>query len=132
LTTHRRIRTTATLATLLVVIGCATIDQLAPPVGALALREGETMGVNAQNLEQGRAIYITKCARCHSPEPVAGYTEAQWRETLPRMSHEAMLTAQETSDVRNYVMVTLRAMAGSTGEAAAPDPAPAGDDTRGP
>jgi mono/diheme cytochrome c family protein len=132
LTTHRRIRTAATLATLLIVIGCAAIDQLAPPVGALALREGEAMGVTAQNLERGRTIYITNCARCHSPEPIASYSEAQWRETLPRMSHEAMLTAQETSDVRNYVMVTLRSAAGSTEKASPPEPAPAGDGTRGP
>ena len=120
------------LAALVTVIGCATINELAPPVGEPTLREGETMGVPAANLERGRTIYITKCAQCHSPEPVTGYSEGQWRETLPRMSHEAMLTAQETSDVRNYVMVTLRAMAGSTGEADAPEPAPAGDGTRGP
>jgi mono/diheme cytochrome c family protein len=97
------------------VIGCATIDELAPPVSALALREGEAMGVTAENLERGRTIYITNCARCHSPEPVAAYSEAQWRETLPRMSHESMLTAQEASDVRNYVMVTLRSMAAAAG-----------------
>jgi mono/diheme cytochrome c family protein len=109
------------------VIGCAAIEELAPPVGALALLEGEVMGVPAENLERGRTIYITRCARCHSPEPVAAYSEAQWRETLPRMSHQSMLTPQETADVRDYVMVTLRAMAGSPGEAAAPEPAPAGD-----
>ena len=132
MTTHRQIRTATTLAALATVIGCATIDELAPPVGALALREGEAMGVTGENLERGRTIYITNCARCHSPEPVAGYSEAQWRETLPRMSHEAMLTAEEASDVRNYVMVTLRSAAGSTGKAAASEPAPAGDGTRGP
>lgn len=70
------------------------------------------MGATADTLERGRSIYITQCARCHSPEPVTGYTEAQWRETLPRMSHEAMLTDQQTVDVRDYVMATLRAMAG--------------------
>jgi mono/diheme cytochrome c family protein len=97
------------------VIGCAAIDELAPPVGALALREGEAMGMTAENLERGRTIYITRCARCHSPEPVTGYTEAQWRETLPRMSHEAMLTSQEATDVRDYVMATLRAVADAAG-----------------
>ena len=132
MTTHRRFRAAVTLATLLVVIGCATIEELAPPVGALALREGEAMGVPAENLERGRTIYITNCARCHSPEPITGYSEAQWRETLPRMSHEAMLTAQETDDVRDYVMVTLRAMANSTWEQTAPESAPAGDGTREP
>ena len=132
MTTHRRIRTAGALAALVTVIGCATINELAPPVGELTLREGQTMGVLPANLERGRTIYITKCVQCHTPEPVTGYSEPQWRKTLPRMSHEAMLTAQETSDVRDYVMVTLRAMAGSTGEPTAPEPAPAGDGTRGP
>jgi mono/diheme cytochrome c family protein len=119
LNTHRQIRTTAATAALLAVIGCATIEELAPPVGALTLREGETMGVNAENLERGRTIYITQCARCHSPEPVTGYTESQWRETLPRMSHEAMLTDRETADVRDYVMATVAASAAaSTGDGA--------------
>jgi mono/diheme cytochrome c family protein len=132
LNTHRQIRTTAATAALLAVIGCATIEELAPPVGALTLREGETMGVNAENLERGRTIYITQCARCHSPEPVTGYTESQWRETLPRMSHEAMLTDRETADVRDYVMATLRAMGGSTGQVAASAAASTGDGARGP
>ena len=102
------------IAALLAVIGCATIEELAPPVGGLTMREGKTMGVSADNLERGRAIYITQCARCHSPEPVTRYTEAQWRETLPRMSHESMLTDQEAADVRDYVMATLRATAGQS------------------
>ncbi len=131
MTTPRNIRAAGTVAALLAVIGCATIDELAPPVGALALREGETMGVPAANLERGRTIYITRCARCHSPEPVAAYSEAKWRETLPRMSGQSMLTPQETADVRDYVLVTLRVMNSSTGGPAAPEPVPAGDRTRG-
>jgi len=132
LTTHPRTRAAAALAALVAVIGCATINELAPPVGEPTLREGETIGVPAANLERGRTIYITRCVQCHTPEPVTGYSEAQWRETLPRMSLDALLTPQETADVRDYVMATLLAMAGSTGETTAPEPAPAGDGTRGP
>jgi mono/diheme cytochrome c family protein len=120
LNTHRQTRTAAAVAALLTAIGCATIDELAPPVGVLTLSQGESMGVPAENLERGRLIYITQCARCHSPEPVTGYTEAQWRETLPRMSHEAVLTSQETADVRDYVLVTLRALAGGAAGVQAP------------
>jgi mono/diheme cytochrome c family protein len=122
LNTHRQTRTAAAIAALLAVISCATIEELAPPVGALALREGESMGIPAENLERGRTIYITQCARCHSPEPVAGFTEARWRETIPRMSHEAMLTQQQTADVRDYVLVTLRAMASAAAGVHGPHP----------
>ncbi len=84
------------------------------------------MGVPVENLERGRTIYITKCARCHSPEPVAAYSEAKWRETLPRMSGQSMLTPQETADVRDYVLLTLRVMNSSTGGPGAPEPVPGG------
>jgi mono/diheme cytochrome c family protein len=107
--------TTGTFAALMAFIGCQTLDQLAPPVGELTLREASNSNVPAENVERGRTIYISQCARCHTPEPVTRYSEAQWRETLPRMSLEAMLTAKETADVRDYVMVTLRAMTGSAG-----------------
>jgi mono/diheme cytochrome c family protein len=115
LKTRLTILTTGTFAALMAFIGCQTLDQLAPPVGELALREASSSNVPAESLERGRTIYISQCARCHTPEPVTRYSEAQWRETLPRMSMEAMLTAQETADVRDYVMVTLRAMADAGG-----------------
>jgi len=97
-------------AVLLAIVGCAGISELAPPVGERALREAATLDISAGRLERGRAIYITTCTRCHSPEPVAGYTLAEWRQTLPRMSERSKLTAQETADLRDYVMITLRAM----------------------
>ncbi len=108
---HRvTIPTAVPLAALLAIIGCAGMSELAPPVGERALREAATLDISAGRLERGRAIYITTCTRCHSPEPVAGYTLAEWRQTLPRMSERSKLTAQETADLRDYVMITLRAM----------------------
>ncbi len=69
--------------------------------GERALQEASMLDISAGRLERGRAIYITTCTRCHSPEPVAGYTLAEWRQTLPRMSERSNLTAQETADLRD-------------------------------
>ncbi len=69
------------------------------------------LDISAGRLERGRTIYITTCTRCHSPEPIAGYTLAEWRQTLPRMSEKSKLSAQEAADLRDYVTITLRAMA---------------------
>ncbi len=98
-------------ALLLAIVGCAGISELAPPVGERALREAALLDISAGRLERGRAIYITTCTRCHSPEPVAGYSLLQWRQTLPRMSKRSKLTARQTADLRDYVTITLRAMA---------------------
>ncbi len=99
------------LALLSLVIGCATIEQLAPPVGEQARRQAAILGVPAGDLEHGRLIYLTKCARCHSPEPVVGYTKRRWKDILPRMAQEAACTAEEAASVEAYVMMTLRAIA---------------------
>lgn len=99
------------LALLSMVIACATIEQLAPPVGEQARRQAAILGVPAEDLEHGRLIYVTKCAQCHSPEPVFGYTERQWKNILPRMAKEAACTAEEAASVEAYVMITLRAIA---------------------
>jgi mono/diheme cytochrome c family protein len=111
LSTRTHLPTIVTLAALVSVIGCAGIEQLAPPVGEPALREAVVLGVAAADVRHGRTIYVTTCAQCHSPEPVTGYTEAQWSKTLPRMSEQAMLSPQEAADVKAYVLVTLRAAA---------------------
>ncbi len=100
-----------TLVFLVWVIGCAGIEQLAPPVGEPALLEAVAMGVVAEDVRNGRMIYVTNCARCHRPEAVTRYTEVQWRKTLPWMSGEAMLSPEDAAAVKAYVLVTLRAAA---------------------
>ena len=111
MSTHVGIPAVATLAVVLAVIGCATMEQLAPPVEGLVLREAALAGIPAADLERGRAIYVTQCAQCHRPEPVDRYSEAQWKRTLPWMKGLAALSAEEAADLEKYVMVTLRALA---------------------
>ena len=100
-------------AALLAIAGCAALSELAPPVGERALQEAAMLDISAGRLERGRAIYITTCTRCHSPEPVAGYSLAEWRRTLLRMSEKAKLTAEESADILDYVTITLRTLARS-------------------
>lgn len=85
---------------------CITLEQAAPPVASLPphLRTGTT-----SQLALGRDIYITKCANCHSVEPVKKYPLAQWEhEILPEMSEETKLTPEESAAVRAYVLTVLK------------------------
>ncbi len=92
-----------------VVIGCATIDDLAPPVDATILQLAAAHEIDADRLSQGRALYITACARCHRPEPVVRYAPQRWREILPRMFARAKLGPDEAEAVEAYVQLTLQA-----------------------
>ncbi len=97
------------LVAFVVVVGCATIDDLAPPVDATILQLAAAHEIDAHRLSQGRALYITACARCHRPEPVVRYTPQRWREILPRMSARARFGSDEAEAVEAYVRLTLQA-----------------------
>ncbi len=84
---------------------CVSLEQAAPPVATLplAVRAG-----SASQLEQGREIYVTKCAKCHQVEPIRNYPRSQWEhEILPDMAEETKLSAGEAAAVRAYVMSVL-------------------------
>lgn len=88
-----------------VIVGCVSLEELAPPVDQRLVAAAP--GVDAASLERGRRIYITKCAKCHSVEPVHRYTRGEWDEILPDMAAESMLDASEHRDVEHYVYAAL-------------------------
>lgn len=84
---------------------CITLEQAAPLVETLPAHA--RLG-SASQLAHGRDIYITKCAKCHSVEPVHKYPREQWeREILPEMEEETNLDAAEAAAVRAYVLSVL-------------------------
>jgi mono/diheme cytochrome c family protein len=84
---------------------CASLEQAAPLVETLPAHA--RIG-SASQLAHGRDIYITKCAKCHSVEPVRKYPREQWvHEILPEMAEETNLTAAEDAAVRAYVLSVL-------------------------
>ena len=96
------------------IIGCLTIEQMAPPIGPEFQAVAADQGVDQASLEEGRFVYLTDCARCHSVEPISRYSAQQWHELLPRMAREAKLDNRRTAAVTIYVVVAhevLRQMA---------------------
>lgn len=83
--------------------GCQSLDQIAPPVSALAIPAAQVT-----RIAEGRDIYVTRCAKCHAPEPVTNYTAAEWTSILADMAEETNLSEQETAAVRDYVFAVLK------------------------
>ncbi|MBL9142359.1 MAG: hypothetical protein JNM99_01645 [Verrucomicrobiaceae bacterium] len=73
---------------------CATTDinAIAPPVAD-----------GSSQLARGRIIYVTKCAKCHAPEPVHNYTRAEWQQIMPEMVEETHLNPSDAAAVTAYV-----------------------------
>lgn len=79
---------------------CVSLDQIAPRAVALSSQP-------SSQLTLGREIYVTRCAKCHAPEPVRKYSTDRWDEILPEMAEETKLTSAEADAVREYVMTVL-------------------------
>lgn len=88
--------------------GCATLEELAPPVNQAMLSDNGDGAAPKHQLELGREIYITDCARCHSPEPVRRYSVHQWRSILPRMAEESKLSNDDCAAIEAYVIAVLQ------------------------
>jgi mono/diheme cytochrome c family protein len=86
--------------------GCQSIEQIAPPVALVTARP-------SAQLNLGRELYITRCTKCHSAEPVVKYTASEWELIVKDMAEETNLTAHETAAVRDYVMAVLAGAAAS-------------------
>lgn len=99
---------------LLTIIGCATLEQLAPPLPSPgppgspdAISLGSISDASLQQAKRGRRIYITECIKCHSPEPVTRYSQVEWDEILPRMAEESKLPPEKITDIAAYIQLTL-------------------------
>ncbi len=110
----RIIKTLSAAALLLTIIGCATIEQLAPPLpsadsstSSAAVSLGSISDTTLQQARRGRQIYITECIKCHSPERVTRYSQIQWNEILPRMAEESKLPPEKITDIAAYIRLTL-------------------------
>ncbi|MFM7180978.1 MAG: hypothetical protein ACKO2G_05885 [Verrucomicrobiales bacterium] len=89
---------------LLALGGCESLNQIAPPVASIAPGTAATT-----QLERGRELYITACAKCHSPEPVLDYTESEWLgKILPEMCRLTKLDSADSDAVRAYVLAVHR------------------------
>jgi mono/diheme cytochrome c family protein len=81
--------------------GCVSMEQIAPPVTAqMATRGGTSMGT----LQEGRHLYTGRCAACHSVDPVAKHSPKDWRKIMDDMAGKAKLTPTEKSAVLAYVL----------------------------
>lgn len=101
-------RTLAFLLVLSLLFGCASLDEIAPPIHQLGLTLQPSLLANVPQLEQGRQIYITSCTRCHSPERITRYSRLEWDEILPEMILETKLDRAEAEAVEAYVSEVLK------------------------
>lgn len=84
--------------------GCVSLEESAPTTATLAAQGHSAHGAA---LEEGRNIYITRCAKCHRVYPVRQYSSAEWSDILPEMVAKSKLPPADEAAVRGYVSAVL-------------------------
>ncbi len=96
----------ASLAVLATLASCTSVEKAAPPVATL---QGIASSTAKPKLEDGRCLYIDKCTKCHSPEPIAKHDASDWNDDiLPTMAKKAKLTPTECEALRAYVLAVCQ------------------------
>lgn len=93
-----------------VVSGCATTAELAPPVEGVVLSGGDRLGYGWEEVKRGREIYLSKCIKCHAVRRVRKYSAERWDGLLAKMSVKAKLDEGEESAVGAYVYSVLASL----------------------
>lgn len=89
---------------LLVVGACAAAEVPQPTV-----LDANRTGIALEQLQQGRALYLDKCTRCHTavgPKTIRG---AEWPAHVAEMSERAKLTQADHDLIVRYLVTVAPA-----------------------
>jgi len=86
--------------------GCASEPEPQPP--APSVRMAEVSGVPLETLQQGRAVYLSDCTRCHEAMMPEDVSRSDWHVVVPGMAWNAGITAEEEADVLAYILASKR------------------------
>ena len=79
--------------------------RLAPTVDHLLAAGGD---FDAELLEQGRDVYVTRCTQCHAVVEISRYPRSDWHaQILPEMIEESRLDPGDERALRAYIEAAL-------------------------
>jgi cytochrome c1 len=89
---------------ILFIVSCANFS--APPdVSPALVANARPDHVDAEQLQNGRRLFVSRCLECHTLPQVTKYNREQWPHLVSRMSGRANLSASE----QNAIVAYLRA-----------------------
>ena len=94
----------AAAACALILASCEASSQSAPPVNAAFLRAGHQKPSEAGTLEEGRAIFVSRCIACHALPNVTNYDATRIPGIVSFMSQRAHLSPEQRDAVTKYLL----------------------------
>lgn len=68
-----------------------------------------------EELEKGRALYLSRCAACHQPIEPEKFSAAEWPAHVVEMKERARLKAEDVDLIQLYLVTMAAPPASSTG-----------------
>jgi len=86
----------------LFIVSCAN---LAPPpeVSPTLISNARPDHVDAEQLQNGHRLFVSRCLECHTLPPVTKYSRDEWPYLVSRMSNRANLSGSDQSAIIAYL-----------------------------
>jgi len=84
------------------IVSCAN---LAPPpeVSPALISNARPDHVDAEQLQNGHRLFVSRCLECHTLPPVTKYSRDEWPYLVSRMSNRANLSGSDQSAIIAYL-----------------------------
>jgi len=66
-------------------------------------KDALTLNISLEKLQQGRQLYINKCAGCHNLYLPSGYTSKEWAPIMDKMQSPGKIDDVEKELIMNYL-----------------------------
>ena len=90
------------LLTLISIASCTTLVPR-PNAAHLHWAESHWPGMQAEDLNRGRKLFITRCAGCHTLPAPDGFGPEEWPKRVKEMVDKAELSEKEGEDIERYL-----------------------------
>ena len=87
---------------ILFIVSCASF---APPpeVSPALISNARADHVEAEQLQNGHRLFVSRCLECHTLPPVTKYSRDEWPYLVSRMSNRANLSGSDQSAIIAYL-----------------------------
>ena len=93
---------------LTVTSGCIPqIARVTPDLVAIAVQRDAT--ATPELLENGRAIYLNRCASCHDLSAPEEFSEREWRSQVRKMAPKARINATQQTTLLAFLLTAREA-----------------------
>jgi cytochrome c1 len=98
-------RCAAQIVAIVIILFIVSCANLAPPpeVSPTLISNARPDHVDAEQLQNGRRLFLSRCLECHTLPPVAKYSRNEWPHLVSRMSGRANLSPGEQAAIVAYL-----------------------------